>query len=159
MRAIRVHEFGPPEVLRLQQVDDPVPGDGQLLIRVRAVGVNPVEGYVRSGIGARPPLPYTPGSDASGVVESVGAGVAVTAVGQRVYVYGTLTGAYAGLALCATDHVFPLPASLGFSEGAAIGVPYGTAYRALFQRGRGSVGETVLVHGASGGVGLAAVQP
>jgi NADPH:quinone reductase len=158
MRAIRVHQFGPPEVLRLERVGDLTAADGQLLVRVGAAGVNPVETYVRSGIGARPPLPYTPGSDAAGVVESVGAGVAATAVGQRVYVSGTLTGAYADAALCTPDQVFPLPASLSFGQGAAIGVPYGTAYRALFQRGRAAAGETVLVHGAAGGVGLAAVQ-
>jgi NADPH2:quinone reductase len=158
MRAIRVHEYGPPEVLRLEHVDDPVPADGQLLIRVSAAGVNPVETYQRSGIGVRPPLPYTPGSDAAGVVEAVGAHVAATAVGQRVYVSGTLTGTYAELILCRPDQVFPLPASLSLAQGAAIGVPYGTAYHALFQRGRGAAGETVLVHGAAGGVGLAAVQ-
>ena len=158
MRAIRVHEFGPAEVLRLEQLPDPVPTEGQLLVRVEAAGINPVETYIRSGIGARPPLPYTPGSDAAGVVVSIGAGVAATAVGQRVYVADTLTGAYAELALCLHDSVFPLPASLSMAQGAAIAVPYGTAYRALFQRGRGAAGETVLVHGAAGGVGLAAVQ-
>ncbi len=158
MRTIRVREFGPPEVLRLEQAQDPVPGDGQLLVRVRAAGVNPVEGYVRSGIGARPALPYTPGSDAAGVIEATGAGVAASALGQRVYTYGTLSGAYAELTICRRDQVFPLPASLGWAQGAAIGVPYGTACRALFQRGRGAAGETVLVHGGAGGVGLAAVQ-
>jgi NADPH2:quinone reductase len=158
MRAIRVHEFGPADVLRLEQLPDPVPADGQLLVRVGAAGVNPVETYLRAGIAAGPPTPYTPGSDAAGVVASVGAGVAATAVGQRVYVIGTSTGAYAELALCRSDEVFPLPASLSMAQGAAIGVPYGTAHRALFQRGRGAAGETVLVHGASGGVGLAAVQ-
>jgi NADPH2:quinone reductase len=158
MRAIRVHEFGPPEALRLERIDDLTAGDGQLLVRVGAAGVNPVDTYVRSGIGARPPLPYTPGSDAAGVIESVGAGIAPTAVGQRVYVCDTLTGTYADVALCVPHRVFPLPASLNFSQGAAIGVPYGTAYRALFQRGHAAPGETVLVHGAAGGVGLAAVQ-
>ena len=158
MRAIRVHESGPPEVLRLEQLPDPVPADGQLLVRVGAAGVNPVETYIRSGIAAGPPMPYTPGSDAAGVVEAIGPGVAATAVGQRVYITGTLTGAYAELALCRHGNVFPLPASLSMAQGAAIAVPYGTAYRALFQRGRGAAGETVLVHGAAGGVGLAAVQ-
>ena len=158
MRAIRVHELGPAEVLRLEQLPDPVPADGQLLVRVGAVGVNPVETYLRAGIAAGPPTPYTPGSDAAGVVEAIGPGVAATAVGQRVYAIGTSTGAYAELALCRSDEVFPLPALLSMAQGAAIGVPYGTAYRALFQRGRGATGETVLVHGASGGVGLAAVQ-
>jgi NADPH:quinone reductase len=158
MRAIRVHETGSPEVLRLEQLPDPVPADGQLLVRIGAAGVNPVETYLRAGIAPGPPMPYTPGSDAAGVVEAIGTGVATTAVGQRVYIAGTLTGAYAELALCRHDNVFPLPASLSMAQGAAIAVPYGTAYRALFQRGRGVAGETVLVHGASGGVGLAAVQ-
>ena len=158
MRAIRVHELGPPEVMRLEDLAAPVPGPGEVLVRVRAAGVNPVDTYVRSGMGTQPALPYTPGSDAAGTVEAVGAGVLWPAVGQRVYVYGSVSGTYAELALCSLVQVFPLPAALSFAQGAALGVPYGTAYRALFQRGRGKLGETVLVHGASGGVGLAAVQ-
>jgi NADPH2:quinone reductase len=159
MKAIRVNEFGGPEVLRLEEVTDPQPADGQVLVRVRAVGVNPVDTYIRSGVHAvKPKLPYTPGLDAAGTVESVGKGVERVGVGERVYTSGSLTGTYAELALCAESQVHKLPERVSFAEGAGVFTPYATAYRALFQRARGVAGETVLVHGASGGVGTAAVQ-
>jgi NADPH2:quinone reductase len=159
MKAIRVREFGPPEVMRLEEVPDPVPGPGQVLVRIRAAGVNPVETYIRSGAyPRRPPFPYTPGNDAAGVVEVVGTGVRGIAAGDRVYTSETVTGAYAELALCDAARVHPLPGSLSYAQGAAVGVPFATAWRALFQRARAVPGETVLVHGASGGVGTAAVQ-
>ncbi len=159
MKAIRVHGFGPPEVMRLEEVPTPVPGPGQILIRVRAAGVNPVDTYIRSGsYGRKPPLPYTPGSDAAGTVEDPGREVAGFAPGDRVYTSGTLTGAYAEFALCDPLRVHPLPGRTSFPQGAALGVPYVTAWRALFQRAHALPGETVLVHGASGGVGIAAVQ-
>lgn len=159
MRAIRVHEFGGPEVLRLEEVDDPRPGSGQVVVRVRAAGVNPVDTYIRSGMHrVKPSTPYTPGSDAAGVVESIGEGVSGVAAGDRVYTSGTLTGAYAELALCNAAQVHPLPERVSFSQGAGVGVPYATAYRALFQMARATPGEVVLIHGASGGVGIAAVQ-
>jgi NADPH2:quinone reductase len=159
MKAIRVREFGPPEVMRMEETPDPSPGPGQVLVRVRAVGVNPVETYIRSGTYARrPALPYTPGHDAAGIVEAVGSGVAGVAPGDRVYTSETVTGAYAELALCAASRVHPLPASVSYAQGAGVGVPCATAWRALFQRTRAVPGETVLVHGASGGVGVAAVQ-
>jgi NADPH2:quinone reductase len=159
VKAIRVHEFGGPEVLRLEEVPDPKPGRGQVLVRVHAAGVNPVDTYVRAGTYPfRPALPYTPGADAAGVVEATGEGVASVAAGDRVYVAGTLTGAYAELALVAESELHSLPERLSFAQGAAIGVPYATAYRGLFQVGRAEPGEWLLVHGASGGVGIAAVQ-
>lgn len=159
MKAIRVNETGGPEVLRLENVPDPQPGAGQVLVRVRAVGVNPVDTYIRAGIyPIKPPLPYTPGTDAAGTVEAVGAGVERLSVGDRVYVAGTSTGAYAELALSDESQVHKLPSHISFAQGAGIYVPYGTAYRALFFRAQAQAGETVLVHGASGGVGLAAVQ-
>lgn len=159
MKAIRVHEFGGPEVMRLEEVPDPKPGPGQVLVRVEAAGVNPVDTYIRSGAYAqKPTLPYTPGSDAGGVVEAVGMGNTAAAPGDRVYTVRTLTGAYAELALCDQSQVRPLPENASFAQGAAIGVPYGTAYRALFQRAHALPGETVLIHGASGGVGIASVQ-
>jgi NADPH2:quinone reductase len=165
VRAVRVHTFGDPEVLQLEEVADPrPPREGEVLVRLHAAGVNPVETYVRSGqYAALPPLPYTPGDDGAGVVEAVGpvpAGAAAPgpAVGDRVYTSGSLTGTYAEAALCPVDHVHPLPDATTFAAGAALGVPYATAYRALFQRGQARAGELVLVHGASGGVGLAAVQ-
>ncbi|HEY5460816.1 MAG TPA: NADPH:quinone reductase [Deferrimonas sp.] len=159
MKAIRVHEFGPPEAMRIEEAPDPSVGPGQVLVRVRAAGVNPVETYIRSGAYARrPTLPYTPGHDAAGIVEAVGDGVMGVAAGDRVYTSETVTGAYAELALCDATRIHPLPASVSYAQGAAVGVPYATAWRALFQRARAVPGETVLVHGASGGVGIAAVQ-
>jgi NADPH:quinone reductase len=159
MKAIRVREFGPPEAMRMEETPDPSPGAGQVLVRIRAAGVNPVETYIRSGAYAqRPPLPYTPGHDAAGIVEEVGNGVMGVAAGDRVYTSETVTGAYAEFALCNAARVHPLPASVSYAQGAAVGVPYATSWRALFQRVRSVPGETVLVHGASGGVGIAAVQ-
>lgn len=159
MKAIRIHKFGGPEVMKLEDVPDPAPGPGQVVVAVRAIGVNPVDTYIRSGQHVtKPSLPYTPGADAAGVVESVGEGVTRVAPGASVYVAGTISGAYAGLALCDQSQVQRLPAHLTFEQGASVGIPYATAYRALFQRANALPGETVLVHGATGGVGTAAVQ-
>ncbi|XP_033372262.1 quinone oxidoreductase isoform X3 [Parus major] len=160
MRAVRVFEFGGPEVLKLQSdVSVPVPKANQVLIKVHACGVNPVETYIRSGTYARKPaLPYTPGSDVAGVIESVGEQVTAFKKGDRVFTLETLSGGYAEYAVAAANRVFPLPSKLDFKQGAAIGVPYFTAYRALCQKGCAKAGESVLVHGASGGVGLAACQ-
>ncbi|XP_073709693.1 quinone oxidoreductase [Misgurnus anguillicaudatus] len=160
MRAIRVSEFGAPSVLKLC-VDLPVPSPGQkqVLIRVHACGVNPVETYIRSGSYARKPsLPYTPGSDVSGVIEAVGEGVRLLRAGDRVFTTGTMTGGYAEYTVASEDTVHKLPDSLDFKQGAAIGIPYFTAYRALFHKAHAKAGETVLIHGASGGVGIAACQ-
>lgn len=150
MKAIRVHEFGPPGVVKLEDVPAPQPGKDQVLVRVKAAGVNPVDTYIRSGNYAiKPDLPYTPGSDAAGIIE---------ATGQRVYIGRARTGAYAEFIACDAALVRPLPDSVTFAQGAALGVPYLTAYRALFQKAGAKAGETVLIHGASGGVGIAAVQ-
>lgn len=158
MKSIRVHELGPPEVMKLEDVPDPVPGAGEVLVRAQAAGVNPVDTYIRAGRYVTPPLPYTPGADAAGIVESVGEGVTRFKPGQRVYVYGSISGTYAEKVLCRQAQVFPLPDALSFAQGAAIGVPYGTAYRALYQRARAQPGDVVLIHGATGGVGTAALQ-
>jgi NADPH2:quinone reductase len=159
MKAIRVSEYGGPSVLKLEEVPTPQPGPNQVLVRIHAVGVNPVDTYLRSNTDNRgPKLPYTPGSDAAGIVEAVGSGVTEVKVGDRVYVGGTPSGAYAELCLCGPGQVHPLPANATFPQGAAMNVPYGTAYQALFNRAHGQAGEIVLVHGASGGVGIAAVQ-
>ena|SRR5579859_2633456 len=159
MRAIRVHQFGGPEELKLEDVPAPSAGPGQVVVNVHAAGVNPFDTYIRTGAYAiKPPLPYTPGADAAGVVASIGEGVKRVKAGDRVYVAGTLSGAYAELALCLESQVHPLPPNLSYQQGAAVGVPYATAYRALFQKALALPAETVLVHGASGGVGLAAVQ-
>ena len=159
MKAIRINDFGGPEVLKLEEVDNPKPGTGQVVVRVKAAGVNPVESYLRSGGYTRKPeLPFTPGTDAGGVIEAVGSGVTGYKVHDRVYTSGSLTGTYAELALCTESQVYPLPNTVSFLQGAAIGIPYGTAYRALFQRAHANSGETILVHGGTGGVGIAAVQ-
>src|SRR5271167_1834277 len=159
VKAIRVHEFGGPEVLKLEEVPDLKPGPAQVVVRIHAAGVNPVEAYVRTGTYAfKPNLPYTPGNDAGGVVMTVGQGVKRVTVGDRVYVSGSLSGTYAEQALCNEAQVHRLPDNVSFEQGAAMGVPYGTAYRGLFQRGDAKAAESVLVHGASGGVGTAAVQ-
>lgn len=159
MKAIRVNNFGPPEVLLLEEVPAPAPGAGQVLVTVKAVGVNPVDTYLRSGL-YRPDLklPYTPGQDAAGIIAAIGPEVRHRAVGQRVYIARSLSGTYAEQVLCKEFQTQPLPQGISFAQGAAIGVPYGAAYRALFQRAGAKAGETVLVHGASGGVGIAALQ-
>jgi NADPH:quinone reductase len=159
VKAIRVHAFGGPEVLRWEDVNDPVPGPKQVLVRIRAAGVNPVEAYIRTGTYAlKPSLPYTPGTDAGGIVEHVGAEVRGVQAGRRVYVSGSSTGTYAELALCEPGQVHRLPDHVTFAQGAAVNIPYATAYRALIQTVRAAAGEHVLVHGATGGVGLAATQ-
>jgi NADPH2:quinone reductase len=158
MKAIVVKEFGGPDVMKLEDVRDPTPAPGQLLIRVRAVGVNPVETYIRAGAYARKPnLPYTPGSDVGGTVEKAGAGVTAFKPGDRVYTQGA-AGGYAEFLVCEEAVAHPLPERVSFAQGAALGVPYSTAWRALFMRARARAGETLLVHGASGGVGTAAVE-
>lgn len=158
MKSIRVHQFGEPDVLRLEEVPTPRPGPGEVLVQVHAIGVNPVETYLRSGSNPNLALPYTPGMDAAGVIEAVGPEVTTLKPGDRVYTSGTLTGAYAEFALCVKARVHQLPAYLTFQQGAAINIPYATAHRALHHRARAQPGETVLIHGASGGVGIAAAQ-
>ena len=164
MKAIRVHRTGGPEVLRLEDAPDLIPAADQVLVRIRAAGVNPVDAYIRTGTYARKPsLPYTPGSDGAGDVEAVGAEVRHIAVGDRVYIagfggYQAGVGTYAERAVCTPAQIYRLPERTSYGQGAAIGVPYATAYRALFQRAAARPGETVLVHGATGGVGLAAVE-
>jgi NADPH:quinone reductase len=159
MKAIRVSEYGGPAVLKLEELPAPQPGPNQVLVRNHAVGVNPVDTYLRSNTDNRgPKLPYTPGSDAAGVVEAVGAGVTAVKAGDRVYMGGTVTGAYAELSICDQVQVHSLPANASFAQGAGVNVPYATAFHALFHRAHGESGETVLVHGASGGVGIGAVQ-
>jgi NADPH2:quinone reductase len=158
MKAILVREFGGPDVLKLEEVPTPKPAAGEVLVRIHAAGVNPYDTYMRAGTYARkPPLPYTPGSDGAGVVEAVGEGVKKVKRGDRVYTTQTLSGAYAEYALALEHQVHPL-AKISFSQGAGVWVPYGTAYHALYHSAKAHASETVLVHGASGGVGIAAVQ-
>jgi len=163
MKAICVRRTGGPEVLVLEDIPDPVPGEGQVVVRLHAAGVNPVDVYIRAAAqGRTPSLPYVPGMDGAGVVEAIGPGVAGLAAGDRVYLSGTapatLNGTYAERALCLPAHVHPLPPQLTFAQGAAVNVAYATAYRAIVDRAGARPGETVLVHGGSGGVGIASIQ-
>jgi len=158
MKAVRVHQFGEPDVLKVEEIPEPQPAKGQLLIRISAIGVNPVETYIRAGKYGPRQFPFIPGTDAGGVVDLIGPGVTRFRAGDRVYVAGSVSGTYAQKALCTEAHVHPLPQKITFQQGAAMGVPYATAYRVLFLRGNAKAGETVFIHGASGGVGTAAVQ-
>lgn len=159
MRAVYLDHTGPPEVMTWREMPTPECGAHQVLVRMEAAGVNPVDTYLRAGgQGYQPPLPWTPGLDGAGTLVEVGKAVVDWQPGDRVYLSGSLTGTYAELALCRPEQIHPLPASLSFAEGACLGVPYATAWRALVQRGRATAGETLFIHGASGGVGLAALQ-
>jgi NADPH2:quinone reductase len=157
MKAIRVHQFGEPDVLKLEETPDPTPGPGQVVVRIKAVGVNPVETYVRAGRYGPKQFPFTPGNDGAGIIEATSPG-ANWKKGDRVYVAGSISGTYAELSLCDARKVHRLPENASFEDGAALGVPAATAWRGLFQRGGGQRGETLLIHGASGGVGTMAVQ-
>jgi len=163
MKAILAREFGGPDVLRLEDVPDPAAGNGQVRVRIKAVGVNPYDTYMRAGgYAITPDLPYTPGADAAGVIEQVGDGVGGWKAGDRVYLSGTASGkahgAYAEQAVCEAAQVHRLPDRISFAQGAGLFVPYVTAWRALFGRANARAGDTVLIHGASGGVGIAATQ-
>lgn len=163
MKAIRAHSFGGPEVLRYDDVDDPVPGPGEVVFDMRATGVNPADTYMRNGTYAIvPPLPYIPGGDAAGVVSAIGPGVTTFKIGDSVFT-GTaltfdMTGCYAAKVKRKVGEVLPLPPNVSFAQAAAFGVSYTTAHYALFQRGGAQAGETVFIHGASGSVGTAAIQ-
>ena len=159
MKAIQVHAFGGPEQLKLDEIPTPKPAAGQVLVRVHAAGVNPYDTYMRAGTYAvKPPLPYTPGSDAAGTVEAIGEGVTKVKPGDRVYTAKTITGAYAEYTLVLENQLQPLPPKISFAQGAAVFVPYATAYFALHNSAQAQRSETVLIHGASGGVGTAATQ-
>jgi NADPH2:quinone reductase len=159
MKAIVVHEFGAPEVMKLEEFPTPKAGPGQAVVRVHAAGVNPFDTYMRAGTYAiKPPLPYMPGGEGAGIVETVGEGVSKFKAGDRVYVGHPLTGTYAEYTLALESHLHRLPDRVNFNQGAGIYVACGTAYHALFHHAKARAAETLLVHGASGGVGIAAVQ-
>ncbi len=159
MKAIQVHQFGGPEVLQLHEIPAPKAGPGEVLVRVYGAGVNPYDTYMRAGTyPIKPPLPYIPGSDAAGTVESVGEGVKKVKPGDRVYTAKTVSGAYAEYTIALESQLNPLPEKISFAQGAGLWVPYGTAYTALHHHAQARAGETLLIHGASGGVGIAAVQ-
>ena len=159
MKAILVRQFGGPEVMKLEEIPTPKASSGQVLVKIHAAGVNPADTYVRTGKYAiLPPLPYTPGTDGAGVVDSVGDGVKKVKARDRVYVAKSISGTYAEHALALESQVYRLPENISFAQGAGVFIPYGTAYHALHHEAKARGGETVLVHGASGGVGIASVQ-
>ena len=160
MNAVQVHKLGRPEVLEYRtNVPRPKPGPDDVLVRIKAAGVNPVDEFIATGNFVPPPLPYIPGMEFAGIIEEIGSNVTTLKVGQRVY-GGDLQkmGSYAQYVAIRQDFVHPLHEKLTFSQGASIFVPYFTAYRGLYHLGQAKPGETVFVHGASGGVGIAAVQ-
>jgi NADPH2:quinone reductase len=144
--------------MRLEQTARPQASRDQVLIEIKAAGVNPVDTYIRAGSYGPKEFPFIPGFDGAGIVLEKGENIEALTEGQRVYISGSLTGTYADCALCKMSQVHPLPDSMSFEQGAALGIPYHTACRALFQKGLAKAGQTVLIHGASGGVGIAAIQ-
>ncbi|TDO97484.1 NADPH:quinone reductase [Marinomonas balearica] len=159
MKAMQITDYGTASDLKLVEVDQPLFAEDQLLVKVGAAGVNPVDTYIRSGANNyKATFPHTPGSDGAGIIEAVGKDVEGFKVGQRVYFSRNLSGSSAEYAVCATTHTFPLADNLSFVEGACLGIPYTTAHRALFGRAHAQAGNKVLVHGATGAVGIATVQ-
>jgi len=157
MKAMRAHQLGGPEQLRLEDAPDPQPQAGQVAIRVRAAGINPADLVRLSGRLGSLPLPYIPGTDVCGEVESVGPGVGHLKAGDRVF-GRAVTGGYAEKTCLAAAEAIPLPANLSFDEGAAIPIPFYTAYHAVHHKAAVKSGETVLVSAGGGGVGVAAIQ-
>ncbi|CUB03627.1 NADPH:quinone reductase [Marinomonas fungiae] len=159
MKAMQVNDYGPASDLTLVDADKPTINADQILVQVGASGVNPVDTYIRSGSNNyTASFPHTPGNDGAGTIVEVGANVANFQIGQRVYFSRNLTGSAAEFAVCLPTHTFPLANALSFAEGACLGIPYTTAHRALFGRAHAQAGDKVLVHGATGAVGLATVQ-
>ena len=163
MNAIQVHKFGGPEELKYStSVPRPTPGPDEVLVRVKAAGVNPVDAVIRQGGFGPQKFPFIPGTDFAGIVEEVGTNVTTFKVGERVYGSDTDSpngmSAYAQFIAVKHHLVHPLHDTLTFSQGACLPIPYFTAYRALIHLGQAKPGETVFIHGASGGVGIASVQ-
>ena len=163
MKAILAHAFGGPEVLKYEEAEDPKAGPGEVVIDIKAAGINPADTYMRGGAYAiKPDLPYTRGGDAAGVVAEIGHDVTEFAIGDAVFVGVAMgfdmTGCYAQKVVRAAGDVLPLPAGVNFAQASALGVPYATAHYGLFARGGAKAGETVFIHGASGSVGTAAIQ-
>jgi NADPH:quinone reductase-like Zn-dependent oxidoreductase len=161
MRAIIISEFGPPSVMRLAEVPQPVPADGQVLVRVHAAGVGPWDAWVRSGRSVvDQPLPLIPGSDISGVVEAVGASVTTFAPGAAIYgaTNSRFTNGYAEYAVVEASMIAPKPGTLSHVQAAAVPVIAVTAWQMLFDYAKVSSGQTVLIHAGAGSVGACAVQ-
>lgn len=159
MRALRIHKFGGPENLKLEDIPVPSFSDSEVLVRVNAAGINPVDTYIREGAYATlPKLPAILGKEVAGIVEDVGDDVSNLKKGDRVFALLPENGGYAEYVTCKEENVYPLSEKLTFSQGSGLCIPYFTAYRALVTKCRIKAGEILLVHGASGAVGIAAVQ-
>ncbi|CAD5112735.1 DgyrCDS1954 [Dimorphilus gyrociliatus] len=160
MNGIRVESFGEPSVLKyVKDLKKPAPSGKQILIRMKAAGVNPLETYIRSGgFPSLPKLPYTPGTDGAGIIEDIGREVTKFKKGDRVYTTNSITGTYAEYSLVEEADVHLLHKNLSFADGASLFIPYYTAFRAVFTKGMGIAGKHILVHGASGAVGIAVCQ-
>ncbi|KAJ9584619.1 hypothetical protein L9F63_021037, partial [Diploptera punctata] len=156
MRALQINKFGGPETLKIQEIPIPSVGDSDVLIRVHAAGINPVDTYIREGAYATlPKLPAILGKEIAGLVEETGKSVRK---GDRVFAWLPENGGYAEYVTTNKENVYPLSEKLTFSQGSGLYVPYFTAYRALITKCKVKPGEVLLVHGASGAVGVAAVQ-
>lgn len=158
MRALVCREYGPPESLVLEDLADPVPGEGQVLVDIAAAGINFPDVLVIAGnYQVKVPTPFVPGNEAAGMVSALGPGVTQFAVGDKVII-NTASGAFAEKCLAEVPATTPLPDDLNFEQGAGFSVTYGTSYHALKQSANLQPGETVLVLGAAGGVGITAVE-
>ena len=161
MKAVRIHSFGSPEVISLENIPDPVPGDGEIVVQVKAAGVGPWDAWIRSGKSVLPqPLPLTLGSDLSGVVHSIGPGVEELQIGDAVFgvTNERFTGAYAEYAVAKAALISPKPKSLNHTHAASVPVVAVTAWQMVFELARLAPGSSVLIHGAAGNVGAYAVQ-
>jgi NADPH:quinone reductase-like Zn-dependent oxidoreductase len=161
MMAWRVHEYGPPDVMKFERIPRPDPSPGEVLVKVAAAGVGPWDGWIRGGQGAQPePLPLTPGSDLAGEVVAVGPGVSRPRLGEQIYgvTNARFVGAYAEYAVASAAMVSGKPASLNAIEAAGVPVVAVTARQALFDHARLTTGQTVVIHGGAGSVGAYAVQ-
>lgn len=161
MMACRVHEFGPPEIMKFERVSRPEPGAGEVLVKVKAAGVGPWDGWIRAGKSALPqPLPLTLGSDLSGEIVAIGPDVAELAVGDQVYgvTNPQFVGAYAEYAVASAGMVSSKPTSLTHVDAASVPVVAVTAWQALFDHAQLKAGQTVVIHGAAGNVGSYAIQ-
>jgi NADPH:quinone reductase-like Zn-dependent oxidoreductase len=163
MKAVVIHEYGGPDVLKYEDIPRPEPKDDQLLIRVIAAGVNPVDGMIRSGMfdkkGNRA-FPIILGGDVAGIVEKVGSKITKFKAGDPMFAYVSLdnSGGYAQYALVTEREAAPKPKSLTYVEAAAVPIVAMTAWQALVETAKLSAGQTVLIHGGSGGVGSFAIQ-
>jgi len=159
MKAIRIHKFGGPEVLQLEDVPRPEPGTHQVLVRVHAAGVNPADWKIREGKFGKIPLPSIMGIDFSGEIEALGPDITEFRVGEMVFgSVGDESGSYSQYALAPVSHIVEKPKEISHTQAAAIPVPAMTAWQALFDTANLAAGQKVLIHAATGGVGSFAVQ-